>query len=103
MKRIGANRHVHRGSQVSPIREQLIQRPRLHDRPGQDVRPDLRALLDHADTLLNTLRNGQLAEPARGGESRRARADDNDVELHDLSIHTHPQTASAGFHGRGKL
>ena len=75
--------------------EQPSQRPWIHDRPRQQVRPRLLPLLEH--------RNGdfaepfadlgcafeQLAEADRAGESRRTGADDQHADLDPLVVRIH--------------
>ena len=73
---------VERRAILPPVRQQLVQRPRLDHRAGEDVRPDLAALLHHADGGLR----GELFEPDRGREAGRACPYDHHVELHRLAL-----------------
>ena len=57
----------------------------IDDRAGQDVRADLRALLEHDDGQLAPGFGGELLQADRGGQARRARADDHHVVLHRLA------------------
>ena len=59
-----------------PVGEELVQRARIDHRARQDVRADLRALLEHADGHLALLLGGELLQADRRGEARRAAADD---------------------------
>src|SRR5690606_35493863 len=62
-----------------------LERPRVEDRAGDDVGPDLGALLDDAYGARLAPLGGEHGEPARGGEPRGACAGDDDVEGHRLA------------------
>jgi hypothetical protein len=79
-----AHRDVQRRAFRFPVGEKLVQRARIHDRAGEDVRADLRALLDQADGFRV---GGELLEPDRGGETGGAAADDDHVVLHRFAAH----------------
>src|SRR5262249_55412143 len=76
-----ADRGLDRAVLAAPVREQAIDRDRIDDGAGEDVRADLGALLHHhyADV------GRDLLETDGGGEPRRPGADDHDVELHRLA------------------
>jgi hypothetical protein len=48
---------------------------------------DLGPLLDHADADLLIVLGRQLFEPDRRGETRRAAADDQHIEIHRFARH----------------
>jgi hypothetical protein len=66
-----------------PVRNELRQRARVHDRAGEDMGADLGAFLEHADRAFG----GQLLEPDGGGQSRGPTAHDDDVVLHRFAGH----------------
>ena len=84
---LARDRDAERRAAFRVIGKQLRERARIEHGARDDVRADGRALFDDADGRLAPLRARELAEPARGGESGRARADDHDVELQDLARH----------------
>ena len=43
------NRHGQRRTALLPVRDQLVEPPRIDDRARKDVRPDLAAFLKDAD------------------------------------------------------
>lgn len=67
---------------VAPFRRELVERARLHDRPGQRMRTDGRALLEHADVEVRL----QLLQANRAGETRGTRADDQEVVFHHVAL-----------------
>ena len=62
--------------------KQLIDGARIHDRAGQDVGADLRAFFDNAHVDVLAAGAGKLLQANRGRESRRPRADDDNVVFH---------------------
>ncbi len=78
-------RGVERRTAFPPVRDQLVKRTRLDHRTGQDVRADLRTLLDQADGSVGR----KLFQPDRGRESGRTAADHDHVEFHRLAQLTH--------------
>ena len=80
-------RGLERGALLLPVRDQLGERARLDHRTGEDVRPHLRALLEHADGDLPALLRRELAQPDRRRQAGRAGADDHDVVGHRLAFH----------------
>ena len=74
---------IERGAFLFPVRDQLGERPRVHHRAGEDVRADLGAFFQHADRAFRRA----LLQADRGGESRGAAADDDDVVLHRFAGH----------------
>src|SRR5581483_1918924 len=76
--------------QPQPAPEQALQRARVDDRAGEEVRARLLALLEQRDRhLAEPLRDvgvllEELAEPDRAGEPRRPGADDEDADLDPL-------------------
>ena len=80
---------------VLPVGNQLVERPRLHDRAREDMRADFRPLLDHADRDLPARLQGQLTQPDRRGETGRPRAHDDHVELHALALNVAHRAAPA--------
>mmetsp|Transcript_14678 Transcript_14678/g.47985 ORF Transcript_14678/g.47985 Transcript_14678/m.47985 type:complete len:241 (-) Transcript_14678:207-929(-) len=60
-------RAVHR----PPVREQLVERPRLQHRAGQRVRTELRSLLEQGDPVVHPSRVAQLLQPDGGREAGR--------------------------------
>ena len=76
------DRLVQRRAVFLPVGNQLVERARVHDRAGQDVRAGLRALLEHARPRLLALLGGELLQADRRGQAGRAAADDDDVVFH---------------------
>ena len=74
-------RGVERSAPLPPVRDQLVQRARLDHGARQDVRADLRALLDQADRGVGRA----LFQTDRGRKPGRAAADHHHVELHRLA------------------
>ena len=66
---------------AAPFRQQAVEPDRIDHRAGEDVRADLRTLLDDDDRDVG--RN--LLEPDRRGEAGRPGPDDDDVEFHGLA------------------
>ena len=67
---------------VAPAGQQPVDADRIDDGARQDMRADLRALLQHDHRKLRI----DLLQPDRGGEPRRSRADDHHVELHAFAF-----------------
>jgi hypothetical protein len=76
---------VQRRAEFAPVREQLGNRLRVHDRARQDVRARLGPLLENDDRDLLALQSGELLEADRAREAGRPRADDHDVVFHRLA------------------
>ena len=51
------------------------------------MRTELGCLVEHADAHVAIVLRGELAQSDRGGQPRRAGADDDHVELHALPFH----------------
>ncbi len=81
------HRVVERRAAFLPIGEELVQRRRLEDGPGEDVGADFRAFLHQAHRQLAAVMLGELHQAARGRQARGTAADDDDVELHGFSFH----------------
>ena len=79
---------------VAPAGQQPVEAGRVDDRARQDVGADLGALLEDADRQLHLPLGRQLLEADRGGEARRAGADDHHVEGHALAFHRSSQGGS---------
>ena len=73
---------VDRRAAPFPVGEQHVEPDRIEHRPRQDVRADLRALLQHDHRQLRV----ELLQPDRRGQPRRAGADDHHVVLHGLAL-----------------
>jgi hypothetical protein len=70
-----------------PVRNQLVERTRIHDRAGQDVRADLGTLFEHANAELGILLGGELFQAYAGCKACGPAADDNHVILHGFALH----------------
>ncbi len=79
-----ARRRVQRRAFFFPVGDQLVQRPRLQHRAGQDMRPHFRAFFDDADGNLRI----QLTDADGGGQARRPRAYDHHIEFHGFPFHS---------------
>ncbi len=66
----------------APAGQQGIHAGRIDHGAGEDMRADLGALLQHDDRQIRI----DLFQADRGGEPRRAGADDDDVELHAFAL-----------------
>ncbi len=77
---------VERGAALAPVRDQFVERARFQHRARQDMRADLRALLDDADADLGLGRRRELLQPDRRREPRRPGPDDDHVILHPLAL-----------------
>ena len=98
-KAVLGHRGFNRRAAFAPVRDQLIQRARVHHRAGQDMRADFSALLDDADADLLTVPGSALLEPDRRRQPRGAAADDQHIELHRLPCGRcvwHDQNCSTG-------
>jgi hypothetical protein len=76
------------GVALLPVGQQFVEAARLQHGAGQDVRADLRALLDQADRHLPAGLRGELLEADGAGEPGGSAADDDHVILHSLPLHT---------------
>jgi hypothetical protein len=95
---------VQRGAARLPVREELRERHRIDHRAGEDVRADLRSLLDHAHGELAARGRRQLLQPDRRGEARGAGAHDHDVVLHRFAIgHGEPSKCGCGASASPRL
>ena len=84
---LGRDRRAERSAARDVIGEELRERARLEHGARDDVRTDSGTFLDDANRGLAVFGASELAEPARGRETRRPRADDHDVELDSLARH----------------
>src|SRR4029077_16614148 len=71
---------------VAPVGNEGIEADRIDHRAGEDMRADLRALLQHDDGELIASLGGKLLQPDRRGEPGRSGADNNAVELHGFAL-----------------
>jgi hypothetical protein len=97
---------VERRAHLLPIRNQRVQRGGIEHSPGEDVRPDLRTLLQQADGNLAPLRRGQLLQPDRRRKSRRPAAYDYDIVVDAFTRNTCQCSAPPGsldYRGAGIL
>ena len=94
------DRGVERGALVLPVGDQLVERARIEDRAGEDVRAHLRAFLEHADRDLPAALHGQLAQPDRRRQAGRPGAHDRDVEIHGFAFHRLSPTGADAPSGR---
>ena len=91
-----ADRRIDRRAQCLPIGHELVQRARIDDGAGQDVRADLRALFENAHRDFARRARGELLQPDRRGESGGTSADDHHVVFHHFARHRHqPRRANA--------
>ena len=74
------DRHLGQRAALTPVRQQFVEGTGVDHGARKDVRPDLRAFLEH-DHLEPVV---QLLQADRGGEARRAGADDHHVDGHRL-------------------
>ncbi len=81
-----ADRRVERRVLLLPVGNKLVQRARIHDGAGEDVRADLRAFFQHAYADFTVRRRGKLLQTYRGGESRRSGADHDHVIFHYFAL-----------------
>jgi hypothetical protein len=70
-----------RSGSLAPVRQQSVEADRIEDHAGEDMRADLRALLDHDHRQAGV----EFLEPDRRRQAGRAGADDDDVEFHRLA------------------
>jgi hypothetical protein len=88
---------AYRSAAVSPIGEQLVERARLEDGTGHDVRSDGRTFLDDSDGQLAAGGARQLRQPTRRRETGGARTDHDDIELHAFACHSEPALMSGAL------
>ncbi len=84
------NDMLHELALVAPAREELVEAGRLERRTRQGVVAGTRRLVDHGDRRVAAGGRELLLQPDRGGEARRAAADDQDV---DRCGHARPSVA----------
>ena len=82
-----ADRHFQRSATFLPVGEQFVNGGRFENGAGQAVRTQFRAFFHHADLDLLAGLLGHLEDAAGAGQSRRASADDDDIELHHFPFH----------------
>ena len=71
---------------LAKARQQLVERARIDVGARQDVRPDFGALFQHADFDLAARLLGQLFQPDRRAQARRAAANDDDIIFHAFAF-----------------
>mmetsp|Transcript_6161 Transcript_6161/g.15268 ORF Transcript_6161/g.15268 Transcript_6161/m.15268 type:complete len:259 (+) Transcript_6161:2149-2925(+) len=81
-KRLALHGRVERRAPLPPVRKQLLQGGRLEHVSGQHVRPDLRPLVDEADTQVRL----HLLCPDGGPQPRRAAAHNHNIVLHHVAL-----------------
>ncbi len=79
------DRLVQRRAQFLPVRQQFVQRARVHDRARQDVGAGLRALFQHADIDFAAIVLRQLFQADGGRQAGGTAADDDDVVFHGFA------------------
>src|SRR5882762_7564300 len=94
-KAIVARRGVERRPALAPIREELVERPRLKDGAREDMGADLGALLDDANPELAPRRRGELLQTDRRRKTGRPGPDHDDVILHPLALDFRHRPTSA--------
>src|SRR5579883_1641399 len=85
-KAILLDRSLDRRALLPPVRNQLVDRNRIDHRARQDMRADLRSLLDDADRDFVALLGRKLLQSDRGRQPGRPATDDHDVVFHALAI-----------------
>ncbi len=86
-KTIFGRRGDKRRLSVAPVGDQLVERPRLEHRAGQDVGANLGALFHDANRKLTLACYGQLFQTDRRRETGWSGPDDHDVVLHLLALY----------------
>ena len=76
------HRHRHRTVEIAPVRQKLIERARVDDRPRQDVRTNLRTFFEDADRQFEALVGRHLLRPDRRRQAGRPAPDDDQVIGH---------------------
>ena len=84
-----ADRRVQRCTERLPIGQQLVERNRVDDRAGQDVRADRRAFFQHADADLVLPLARELLQANRRRQAGGTGADDHHIELHRFALHAY--------------
>jgi hypothetical protein len=64
---------------LAPLRQQLVERARIHHRAGNAVIANLGGFFDHEDLERASGLVRELAEPNRARQARRAGTDEEDV------------------------
>ena len=75
---------TYRGAPLLPVRDELVESPRLKDVAREDVRADLVPLLHDADADLTTCLRGQLFQSDRCRQAGWTCANDDNVVLDTL-------------------
>jgi hypothetical protein len=83
---VAGDRLVQRRAEFFPVREQLVDRDRVHHGAGQDVGADLGSLLEHADAHLSPALRCELLDTDRRREPGGPTADDDDVVFHRFAL-----------------
>ena len=80
-----AHRRLDGGALGLPVRYEPVEADGIDDGARQNVRPDLRALLQHHHRQLAAGRRGELLELDGGGKPGGTRPDDHHIEVHCLA------------------
>src|SRR5262249_52296211 len=86
VKAVLADFRAERRALVAPVGDETIKTDRVDHRARQDMRADLRALLQDHDRKFLVLLDGELLDPDRCGKASGSGADNDDVELHGLAL-----------------
>ena len=71
---------------LAPVRQQLVERARIHHRAGQPVMSDLSAFLDDEDFERASGRLRELTESNSAGKARRARSYEENVDFQLIAL-----------------
>src|SRR5262245_12307678 len=71
-----------------PVGDQVLERARIDDGAGEDVRSDFGALLEHAYADFAAVLRSELLETDRSSEPRRSATDDDHVVFHRFARHS---------------
>ena len=88
-KPVVACRRIQRRALFRTICNQLNERDRIHHRARQNMGADLRTLFQDADIQVPILFGAELFQANRRGQSRRAGANDHNIEFHGFAFHEH--------------
>lgn len=72
--------------ELPPLREQLIESPRLKTVPTQHMVPQFAALLNDTDSQRPLILRGELLDLDGSAEPCNAASHDQDIVLHDLAL-----------------